>query len=131
MKIPGVGFVALCLIYEIFRTGPSYYFDLFRGSLTKRLSQNFSTQWCNQEEASAALVQTVRHITNGFNFEINFSTFLGRHINQPPPPQKYYPALILHRGYPSLHPFGVVHWVSVMLNIKTATGCESNRQLQL
>ena len=37
----------------------------------------------------------------------------------------------LHRAYPSLHPFGVVHWVPVLLNIKTATGCESNRQLQL
>ena len=33
--------------------------------------------------------------------------------------------------YPSLHPFGVVHWVPVLSNIKTATGCESNRQLQL
>ena len=37
----------------------------------------------------------------------------------------------LHRAYPSLHPFGVVHWVPVLSNIKTATGCESNRQLQL
>ena len=37
----------------------------------------------------------------------------------------------LHRGYPSLHLFGVVHWVPVLSNIKTATGCESNRQLQL
>ena len=27
--------------------------------------------------------------------------------------------------------FGVVHWVPVLSNIKTATGCESNRQLQL
>ena len=36
----------------------------------------------------------------------------------------------LHRAYPSLHPFGVVHWVPVLSNIKTATGCESNRQLQ-
>ena len=35
------------------------------------------------------------------------------------------------RAYPSLHPFGVVHWVPVLSNIKTATGCESNRQLQL
>ena len=34
-------------------------------------------------------------------------------------------------AYPSLHPFGVVHWVPVLSNIKTATGCESNRQLQL
>ena len=31
----------------------------------------------------------------------------------------------LHRAYPSLHPFGVVHWVPVLSNIKTATGCES------
>ena len=37
----------------------------------------------------------------------------------------------LHRAYPSLHPFGVAHWVPVLSNIKTATGCESNRQLQL
>ena len=37
----------------------------------------------------------------------------------------------LHRAYPSLHPSGVVHWVPVLSNIKTATGCESNRQLQL
>ena len=37
----------------------------------------------------------------------------------------------LHRAYPSLHPFGVVHWVPALSNIKTATGCESNRQLQL
>ena len=37
----------------------------------------------------------------------------------------------LHRAYPNLHPFGVVHWVPVLSNIKTATGCESNRQLQL
>ena len=37
----------------------------------------------------------------------------------------------LHRAYPSLHPFGVVHWVPVLSNIKTATGCELNRQLQL
>ena len=37
----------------------------------------------------------------------------------------------LHRAYPSLHLFGVVHWVPVLSNIKTATGCESNRQLQL
>ena len=37
----------------------------------------------------------------------------------------------LHRAYPSLHPFGVVHWVPVLSNIKIATGCESNRQLQL
>ena len=37
----------------------------------------------------------------------------------------------LHRAYPSLHPFGVVHWVPVLSNIKTTTGCESNRQLQL
>ena len=37
----------------------------------------------------------------------------------------------LHRAYPSLHPFGVVQWVPVLSNIKTATGCESNRQLQL
>ena len=36
-----------------------------------------------------------------------------------------------HRAYPSLHPLGVVHWVPVLSNIKTATGCESNRQLQL
>ena len=37
------------------------------------------------------------------------------------------------QGYPnpSLHLFVVVHWVPVLLNIKTATGCESNRQLQL
>ena len=34
-------------------------------------------------------------------------------------------------AYPSLHSFGVVHWVPVLSNIKTATGCESNRQLQL
>ena len=27
--------------------------------------------------------------------------------------------------------YGVVHWVPVLSNIKTATGCESNRQLQL
>ena len=32
------------------------------------------------------------------------------------------------RAYPSLHPFGVVHWVPVL---STATGCEPNRQLQL
>ena len=37
----------------------------------------------------------------------------------------------LHRAYPSLHSFGVVHWVPVLSNIKTATGCESNRQLLL
>ena len=37
----------------------------------------------------------------------------------------------LHRAYPSLHPSGVVHWVPVLSNIKTANGCESNRQLQL
>ena len=39
----------------------------------------------------------------------------------------------LRRAYPSLHSFGVVHWVPVLSNIKTATGsgCESNRQLQL
>ena len=37
----------------------------------------------------------------------------------------------LHRAYPSLHPFGVVNWVPVLSNIKTVTGCESNRQLQL
>ena len=37
----------------------------------------------------------------------------------------------LHRAYPSHHPLGVVHWVPVLSNIKTATGCESNRQLQL
>ena len=37
----------------------------------------------------------------------------------------------LHRAYPSLHPFGVLHWVPVLSNIKTVTGCESNRQLQL
>ena len=37
----------------------------------------------------------------------------------------------LHRAYQSLHPFAVVHWVPVLSNIKTATGCESNRQLQL
>ena len=37
----------------------------------------------------------------------------------------------LDRAYPSLHPFGVVHWVPVLLNIETATECESNRQLQL
>ena len=37
----------------------------------------------------------------------------------------------LHGAYPSLHPFGVVHWVPVLSNIKTATGCELNRQLQL
>ena len=35
----------------------------------------------------------------------------------------------LHRAYPSLHPFGVVHWVPVLSNIKT--GCEPNRQLLL
>ena len=28
----------------------------------------------------------------------------------------------------SSHPFGKVHWVLVLTNIKTATGCESNRQ---
>ena len=28
----------------------------------------------------------------------------------------------LHRAYPSLHPFGVVHWVPVLSNIKTVTG---------
>ena len=28
-------------------------------------------------------------------------------------------------GLTSLHPFGVVHWVPVLSNIKTATGCES------
>ena len=37
----------------------------------------------------------------------------------------------LHRAYPSLYPFGVVHWVPVLSNIKIATLCESNRQLQL
>ena len=37
----------------------------------------------------------------------------------------------LHRAYPILHPFGVVYWVPVLSNIKTATGCEWNRQLQL
>ena len=36
-----------------------------------------------------------------------------------------------HRAYPSLHSFGVVYWVPVLSNSKTATGCESNRQLQL
>ena len=36
----------------------------------------------------------------------------------------------LYRAYPSLHPFGVVHWVPVLSNIKTATGCEWNRQLK-
>ena len=31
----------------------------------------------------------------------------------------------LHRAYPSLHPFGVVHWVPEQLNIKAVTGaCE-------
>ena len=28
----------------------------------------------------------------------------------------------LHRAYPSLHPFGVVHWVPEQLNIKAVTG---------
>ena len=28
-------------------------------------------------------------------------------------------------------PLGIVHWVPVLSNIKTANGCESNRQLQL
>ena len=28
----------------------------------------------------------------------------------------------LQRAYPSLHPFGVVHWVSEQLNIKAVTG---------
>ena len=28
----------------------------------------------------------------------------------------------LHRAYPSLHPFGVVHWVSKQLNIEAVTG---------
>ena len=37
----------------------------------------------------------------------------------------------LHRAYPSLHPFGVVHWVPVLSNIKTANGCDLNRPLQL
>ena len=37
----------------------------------------------------------------------------------------------LHMAYPSLHPFGVICWVPVLSNIKTATGCESNKQLQL
>ena len=32
----------------------------------------------------------------------------------------------LPRAYPSLHPFGVVHWVPLLSNIKTTTGCESN-----
>ena len=36
----------------------------------------------------------------------------------------------LHRAYPTLHLFGVVQWVLVLSNIKTVTGCESNRQLQ-
>ena len=28
----------------------------------------------------------------------------------------------LHMVYPSLHPFGVVHWVPEQLNIKAVTG---------
>ena len=28
----------------------------------------------------------------------------------------------LHRAYPSLHPFGVVHWVPEQLNMKAVTG---------
>ena len=28
----------------------------------------------------------------------------------------------LHRAHPSLHPFGVVHWVLEQLNIKAVTG---------
>ena len=28
----------------------------------------------------------------------------------------------LHRAYPSLHPFGVIHWVPEQLNIKAVTG---------
>ena len=28
----------------------------------------------------------------------------------------------LNRAYPSLHPFGVVHWVPEQLNIKAVTG---------
>ena len=35
--------------------------------------------------------------------------------------QIYYKASILHRAYPSLHPFGVVHWVPEQLNIKAVT----------
>ena len=39
----------------------------------------------------------------------------------------FYEALSTAQGLP----FRVVHWVPVLSNIKTATGCESNRQLQL
>ena len=28
----------------------------------------------------------------------------------------------LHRAYPTLHPFGVVHWIPEQLNIKDVTG---------
>ena len=34
----------------------------------------------------------------------------------------FYEARSLHRAYPSLHPFGVVHWVPEQLNIKAVTG---------
>ena len=33
----------------------------------------------------------------------------------------------LHRAYPSLHPFGIVHWVPEQLNMKAVTGaCKLN-----
>ena len=37
----------------------------------------------------------------------------------------------LHMAHPSLFSFGVGHWVPVLSNIKTATACNSNKQLQL
>ena len=43
----------------------------------------------------------------------------------------FYEARSTAQGLPEPSSLRVVHWVPVLSNIKTATGCESNRQLQL
>ena len=117
----------------------------FVGSLKLFFNQNFSNG-VNLENWSEPNRTTVQIFGKYFHVDLDFTMqsmqrkhsgyysglWTRRFLVRVPSECQYSMRLDrLHRAYPSLHPFGVVHWVPVLSNIKTATGCESNRQLQL
>ena len=114
--------------------------DSFKTTCQEMLPENTSTSLMNRSRGSGDQFLPCIDDTTSRPPRFNLPDVTGRSSTISKPQNSSYSLLrvligtdhdSLHRAYPSLHPFGVVHWVPVLSNIKTTTGCESNRQLQL
>ena len=65
-----------------------------------------------------------KHVCSGSAMVTAYDFESGRPGSNPEWGHRHYTIRLrsMHRAYPSLYPFGVVHWVPEQLNIKVVTG---------